>query len=236
MARRTQAGGRPVAVRVDDIVRVGRQVGMARLSLAAVAAELGVSTPALYRHIDGRWELERLVGESLLADLELQDDPADGPQRHLFSFAMQLRDFVLARPGLATYMQVLFPRGASGRALLTTEMNMLTARGYAPQAAITLASAVASLTIGLIVAEERPAAAADPAGYERELVAVTSAIFEDPVLGPAHVGLPVVTPEEYTKALMTAAISGLVAAAPPGREIGAVVDGLLAEHRTKKEQ
>ncbi|QNG20803.1 TetR/AcrR family transcriptional regulator [Rhodococcus triatomae] len=227
MAKRTRTDGRSTGVRIDDIVRVGRGLGMARLSLTAVATELGVSTPALYRHIDGRWELERLVGESLLADLELHDDPADDVERHLLSFALQLRAFALERPGLASYLQVLFPRGASGRALLTAEMRALTARGYSPAGAVTMSGAVASLTIGFIVAEERPAAAADPVGYQREVDAVIRALAEDPVLGPAHAELPTVTPEDYTKATLRAAIGGLVAAAPPHRPVAAVLDELL---------
>ncbi|WP_229568323.1 MULTISPECIES: TetR family transcriptional regulator [Rhodococcus] len=34
---------------------------MQQLSLNAVASRLGVSAAALYRHVDGRWGLERLV-------------------------------------------------------------------------------------------------------------------------------------------------------------------------------
>ena len=49
---------------------MGRDLGMRRLSINGVAARLGVSATALYRHVEGRWELERLVGESLLAELE----------------------------------------------------------------------------------------------------------------------------------------------------------------------
>ncbi|MBU8841770.1 TetR/AcrR family transcriptional regulator, partial [Mycolicibacterium goodii] len=73
-----RVGGRPPLITVADIVSVGRELGMRRLSINAVAPRLGVSATALYRHIDGRWELERLVGESLLADLELGQDDSGG--------------------------------------------------------------------------------------------------------------------------------------------------------------
>lgn len=36
-----------------------------------MAGRLGVTPTALYRHVANRWELERLVGESMLADLRL---------------------------------------------------------------------------------------------------------------------------------------------------------------------
>lgn len=233
MARRVRANGAPTALRVEDIVRAGRELGMARLSLGAVATELGVSTPALYRHIGGRWELDRLVGESLLADLELRDDPAEGVEAHLLSFGMQLREFVLARPGLGAYLQVLFPRGPAGRELLATEVRMLGARGYPPASAIMLSGAVATLTIGFAVAEERREAAADPSGYEREVQAATGKLAEDPELGPVYTGLPAVSPRDYTQALLTAAISGIVAAAPPDRPVDDVLARLLAAHRTE---
>ena len=73
----SRTGGRPRLIAVDDVLRVGRELGMRRLSVNAVAAQLGVSATALYRHVESRWALERLVGESLLAELELSDDPDD---------------------------------------------------------------------------------------------------------------------------------------------------------------
>ncbi|MFC7109128.1 TetR/AcrR family transcriptional regulator [Nonomuraea rubra] len=104
-------GGRPRQIETADIVRAGRELGLRDLSMNAVAARLGVSSTALYRHVDGRWELERLVGESILAGLDFHDDPAHGPVRHLLSFALELRGFILRHPGLAAYVQTLFPRG-----------------------------------------------------------------------------------------------------------------------------
>lgn len=101
--------GRPRQIDIDDIVRAGRELGMHRLSLNAVAARLEVTPAALYRHVDGRWGLERLVGESLLADPRLRDDPGHDTARHLLSFGLRLRAFVLERPGLAAYLQTLFP-------------------------------------------------------------------------------------------------------------------------------
>lgn len=87
----SRVGGRPALIAVDDVVRVGRELGLRRLSVNAVAARLGVSATALYRHVESRWELERLVGESLLAELELRDDPDDGIEGHLLSFGLQPR-------------------------------------------------------------------------------------------------------------------------------------------------
>lgn len=141
-------GGRPPRIDRADIVRAGRALGMAGLSVKAVAAELGVSATALYRHVDGRWGLERLVGESLLTDLELTDDPQHTVAQHLLSVGLELRSFLLDHPGLAVYLQTLFPRGEGGRRLLAGQAEALGRRGYSPDAAIVLSSAVASVAIG----------------------------------------------------------------------------------------
>lgn len=221
-----RTGGRPRQIVVEDIVRVGRALGMRRLSLHAVAAELGVSTTALYRHVDGRWGLERLVGESLLSDVRLHDDPAHDTVKHLLSFGLQLRDFILDHPGFAGYLQTLFPRGAGGRRLLADEVTALGRRGYAPEAAIVLGSAVAGLAIGHAAAEELQADRADGIDAERRSAAARLSV--DEFLGPAHHALPAVNSSEYVRLLLTGAIQGLVEAAPPGRPVEDVVAALHA--------
>lgn len=226
MGSSARASGRRPLIHVDDIVRVGRELGMARLSVSAVAVELGVSATALYRHVRGRWELERMVGESILAELELRDDPAHDTARHLLSFGGQLRAFVLAYPGLASYLQVLFPRGDAGARLLADEVAALGRRGYATDAAIVLSGAVASLAIGSAAAQERAAEAAASTGYVDERDAVTAQLAQDSRFGGAHTTLPPVTVEDFARLVLTAAIRGLVAAAPPGRPVAEVVAAL----------
>ncbi|WP_424188097.1 TetR/AcrR family transcriptional regulator [Actinokineospora sp. G85] len=223
---KARVGGRPATVGVDDIVRVGRAIGMRELTLKAVASELGVSSTALYRHVDGRWALERLIGESLLAELEPRDDPDHDTVRHLLSFGLRLRAFILDRPGLAAYLQVLFPRGDAGRRLLAAEVAALGRRGHSAEAAIALSGAVASLTIGYAVAEEAQREHAD--GLDAERREVEERLRADPGLGPAHGSLPPVAAADYVRLVLTAAIRGLVAAAPPGRPLAETVAELAA--------
>ena len=132
----SRQGGRPPVIALEDVVRAGRDLGMRRLSVNAVAAQLGVSATALYRHVESRWELERLVGESLLAELELRDEPGADVETHLLSFGLQLWDFAVEHPGLASYLLVLFPRGEAGAQLLASEVGTLSRRGFSPDAAM----------------------------------------------------------------------------------------------------
>jgi AcrR family transcriptional regulator len=222
----SRQGGRPALIALDDVIRVGRELGMHRLSVNAVAARLGVSATALYRHVEGRWELERLVGESLLAELELRDDPAADTETHLLSLGLQLHDFAAAHPGLASYLQVLFPRGDSGTRLLACEVEALGRRGYSADAAMVLSSAVATLAISLAAREQSntDATYGDQAGgFAVERDAAAERLATDAQLGAAHVGLPQVSAMEFVRLLLAASIRGLVAVMVPGRPIDEVV-------------
>lgn len=219
-------GGRPRQIDRDDIVREGRALGLHNLTVSAVAGRLGVSTTALYRHVDSRWELERLVGEDILAGLVLTDDPAHGPAQHLLSVCLQLRAFILAHHGLARYVQTLFPRGASGRRLLATETRALASRGYAQDAALVLCTAAASLAIGLTAYEEVQRERAE--GLDEERLSAEEALATDPQLAAAFRALPTVDPEEYAGMWLGCMVRAFVDAAPPGRPVDQIRAALNA--------
>lgn len=208
-------GGRPRQIETADIVRVGRDIGLRSLSMSAVAERLGVSSTALYRHVDGRWDLERLVGESILADLSLADDPAHDAAQHLLSAGLQLRSFVLRHPGLAKYVQTLFPRGESGRRLLAMEAEALGRRGYATDAAIVLSSAVASIAIGYAATEDVQRERAE--GRRTHEEDALAGLLADARLGEAQRALPDVDADEYVRLWLGAAARAFVELAPPGR-------------------
>lgn len=230
----SRQGGRPPLIALDDVVRAGRELGMQRLSINAVAAKLGVSPTALYRHVEGRWDLERVVGESLLAELELREDPMSDTEHHLLALGLQLCDFTAEHPGLASYLQVLFPRGDAGARLLAGEVEALARRGYSADAAMVLSSAVATLAISLAAREEDNADATE-GEQASEFVAERNAVAErlagNPQLGAAHVELPQVSSSEFVRLLLAASIRGLVAVIPPGRPVGEVMAALTGEDR-----
>ncbi|OCB37026.1 TetR family transcriptional regulator [Mycobacterium malmoense] len=229
-------GGRPPTIAIDDVIAIGRDLGMRRLSVNAVASRLGVSATALYRHVESRWELERLVGESLLAELDLRDDPGADTERHLMSFALQLQNFTAEHSGLASYLQVLFPRGDAGRRLLATEVEALTRRGYAADAAMVLSSAVATLAISLAAREESNAntTGEDQAGgYAQERDAVADGLSGDPRLGAAWAGLPQASSAEFVRLLLAASIRGLLGMIPPGRPFAEVAAELSAARKDR---
>lgn len=211
---------------VDDIVRVGRKLGLRGLSMNAVAAELGVSSTALYRAVDGRWGLERLVGESLLGDLTLEDNPEHNVEQHLLSFGLQMWNFIVRHPGLGVYMQTLFPRGDAGRQLMAFQINALSRFGYTPDVAIALSSVVAGISINYAVAEDSQLERGESLDEQRQ--EVTDQLQTDEQLGEAHRDLPQVEHAQYVKLVLTATIRGTLAAAPPGRPLDQVIADLAA--------
>lgn len=166
--------GRPSRISVDDIERVGVPMGLRDLTVQAVATELGVTPTALYRHVDGKFGLETVVGERILADLQIVDDPDHSAAEHLLSSAQQLRAFLLEHPGLPTYVQLLFPRGPAGEALLAGEIAALIGRGCSPKAAMMATTTVALIVISIAAAEEnrRDHAARIPGMEERRQAAL----------------------------------------------------------------
>lgn len=224
------AGGRPRQIGVEDIVKVGRELGLPGLSLNTVAARLGVSAAALYRHVNSRLGLEKLVGESLLGDWQITEQPQHTTEQYLLSFGLQLRQFLLQRPGLVLYMQASFPNGPQGERLLGETVMALGRRGYPPEVAIVLASTVASLVLGYVTTEEYRLTK----GRELEQVrdAALAEAAADKVIGPYLSQLPQLGWEQYVGLILPVHIRGLLAVALPGRSLSDILAELSAAGAT----
>ncbi|GLZ77806.1 TetR family transcriptional regulator [Actinorhabdospora filicis] len=209
-----KSGGRAPSFTLADVIAAGVGMGLSDLTVQAVADALGVTTAAIYRHVTGRAELETLVGEAVFADLDLPDAAGDDAAAQLVAFGVSLREFTLARPGSAAYLQRLFPRGPSGVRLLEAQIRALGRRGYSPAAATALSSGVATVALGAVIAEEeRSRVDADAARAAFEAMAAS------PLVREAVAGLPEHTPGDYFLLLITATATGLVALLPPGAAI-----------------
>lgn len=226
MSAASRPVGRPVVFTRADIVAAGCEIGLQDLRISAVAGALGVSPAALYRHIEGRWELERLVGEELLSRLRIADNPEHGTTEHLVSFAVALRAFVTAHPGLASYMLVLFPRGESSARLIRAQVDALGRRGYSVEVAVTLAGCIARVTLSLVAAEEQRRAANDGADFLSESENAHDVLTAQGAIGPAYERRWMLTDDEYFAMLISTAVRGFVAAAPPERPVDEVMAAL----------
>lgn len=99
------------SVVVAAAVRVAERGGVSSVTVRALATELGLSTTAMYRYVDGKAELLNLVAEATLASVEL---PGSGSwQQRIRIFARSARTAMLRIDGIADVLQTQPAKGAA---------------------------------------------------------------------------------------------------------------------------
>ncbi|MBR8642808.1 TetR/AcrR family transcriptional regulator C-terminal domain-containing protein [Streptomyces tuirus] len=96
---------RPRSLTPDQLASAALAVidrdGLAGLSMRAVAQELGMSTMGLYRYVQDREELERLVVELVLSAVDTEPpDPDASWRERIEAMARRLHDAVGAHPAV----------------------------------------------------------------------------------------------------------------------------------------
>jgi AcrR family transcriptional regulator len=87
---------------VDEAVRMADEVGLSRLTLAALALRLGVRPPSLYKHIDDMDDLQRAIAIRAKSELaEMFARAAVGRARGdaIVAVAVAYRDWAIEHPG-----------------------------------------------------------------------------------------------------------------------------------------
>ncbi len=101
--------GRKLGLTLDDVVAKAAEIadrdGLDQLSLASLAASLGVRSPSLYNHVDGLPGLRRQL--AIRAGRQMADEltgaiggTTDSPTDRLRAIGVAYRRFALAHPGL----------------------------------------------------------------------------------------------------------------------------------------
>lgn len=96
----------PARTSLESIIASGRALiesrGLDGLTLKAVAAEVGVKTPSLYKHVANRGDLIRRIAEDVVDDLAavLNSAPrGDDARQDFISLSHAFRDFAIKNPG-----------------------------------------------------------------------------------------------------------------------------------------
>src|SRR6218665_1046944 len=102
------ARGRPRTITRERIVDAGIALGLPNLTFVGVAAALGGSHMALYKHVPSLEALKRLVAEEIFSRWQIPRAP-DGAGRaelkdYLDLFTTSVREFVNTHPGLTPYV------------------------------------------------------------------------------------------------------------------------------------
>ena len=120
---------------VAGLHNLARRVGIQRVTMRELAAELGVAVPSVYYHVPGKQAALDLLADSLLAS-----DPASpaGPlDVRLIEFYCVSREVVLRIPGVASMLQTRKPgkthdisTGSAGRFSLKQQDDESAAATY----------------------------------------------------------------------------------------------------------
>jgi AcrR family transcriptional regulator len=126
-----RAAGTRANLSEDDVVaaalRLTRRIGLARLSMRALADELGVTTMAAYYHVPSKEALLDLVANAVLNRVEVPET-GDWAER-LIEQNHRMRQALLEHPGLSTYLQER-PLTAAGRRMTDHTLDMLQSAGF----------------------------------------------------------------------------------------------------------
>jgi AcrR family transcriptional regulator len=115
---------------VAEALAVIAHDGAHALTMRRLAARLGVVPGALYRHVRNKQQLHDLVLDNVLAEVDVQLDPALGWIEQLKLLAHQLRQVLEAHPGVAGILKTRDPLGPHSLALAEAFLGPLQAAGF----------------------------------------------------------------------------------------------------------
>lgn len=123
---------------VRAAVRVADAEGLRALSMRRVAAEFGVSSMALYRHVAGKDELVLLMADAAFAGIELPEPAPDGWRARMEAGARLQWELYRRHPWLAQYLSITRPQPMP-RAMALIEWTMARVTGIDPVTLIHMA-------------------------------------------------------------------------------------------------
>jgi AcrR family transcriptional regulator len=107
----------PAHTSLEEIVRAGRRLlerdGLEGLTMQRVADSVGVRAPSLYKRIDGRAELIRLIAEDVVSELAgiLEAFETGDAREDLAALARAFRAFAHANPAAYDLVFARLPEG-----------------------------------------------------------------------------------------------------------------------------
>ncbi|WP_028694309.1 TetR/AcrR family transcriptional regulator [Pseudomonas cremoricolorata] len=106
--QRSAGRGRPRTITRERIADVSVEIGLANVTVVGVAAALGVSHMALYKHVASLEALKTLAAEEIFQRWQIPKAGAcgdgEGLQAYLSAFAGSVAAFVKAHPGVTPYV------------------------------------------------------------------------------------------------------------------------------------
>jgi AcrR family transcriptional regulator len=115
---------------VEEALAVIAHDGAQALTMRRLAARLGVVPGALYHHVRNKQQLQDLVLDGVLAEVDLDLDPALGWTEQLKVLAHRLRQVLEDHPGVAGILKTRDPLGPHSLALAEAFLGPLQTAGF----------------------------------------------------------------------------------------------------------
>ncbi|WP_460902745.1 TetR/AcrR family transcriptional regulator [Paraburkholderia jirisanensis] len=111
-------------------LRVIDRDGLSALSMRTVAAELGVGAMSLYRYVEDREAMERLVVDEVLASVETESGLATSWDRQIAQLAARIRNAVGAHPSIVPLLMLHRHDSQAVKRCAETFLQILTNAGF----------------------------------------------------------------------------------------------------------
>ncbi|WP_032917667.1 GntR family transcriptional regulator [Streptomyces rimosus] len=167
----TPPSPQPPSLNRTRIIRAGIRIadaeGLRALSMRRIAADFGVSSMALYRHVANKDELVMLMADATFADIELPD-PAPRHWRARMEAGARLQWKLYQRhPWVAQYLSLTRPQPMP-HAMVVIEWTMGTVTQFDPLTKLRLALTLVNHVRGTAVALEEDLEAEQHTGMDQE--------------------------------------------------------------------
>jgi AcrR family transcriptional regulator len=136
---------------VEEALAVIAHDGANALTMRRLAARLGVVPGALYNHVRNKQQLQDLLLDGVLAEVDLDLDPALGWTEKLKVLAHRLRQVLEDHPGVAGILKTRDPLGPHSLALAEAFLSPLQTAGFGDREAGLAFFLLLDYTIGFAV-------------------------------------------------------------------------------------
>ena len=136
---------------VEEALTVIAHDGANALTMRRLAARLGVVPGALYNHVRNKQQLQDLLLDGVLAEVDLDLDPALGWTEKLKVLAHRLRQVLEDHPGVAGILKTRDPLGPHSLALAEAFLSPLQTAGFGDREAGLAFFLLLDYTIGFAV-------------------------------------------------------------------------------------
>jgi AcrR family transcriptional regulator len=138
---------------VDEALAIIAHDGAQALTMRRLAARLGVVPGALYHHVRNKQQLQDLLLDGVLAEVDLELDPALGWSEQLKTLAHRLRQVLEAHPGIAGILKTRDPLGPHSLALAEAFLSPLQTAGFGDREAGLAFFLLLDYTIGFAISD-----------------------------------------------------------------------------------